>query len=110
MMTAFRTIRRVSRLGRRYRDDRRGGAGVEFALMLTILIFPILNVVDIGIYIYSRMELENATQVAAQAAWATCSAAANLPATPNSYAKCPVLPNAVATAAHSTSLGSGVTI
>src|SRR5262249_26013877 len=60
-------------------------------------------------YVYQRMELDNAAQMAVQAAWATCSLPSNVPATPNSYAKCLSLPAARDTALQSTPLGSSIT-
>lgn len=95
---------------RRYRTERSGAATAEFALVLTLLLLPILNVIDLGIYIYQRMELDNAAQVAAHAIWATCALDINLPATPNSYAKCPTAPTARDTAVQSTTLGTNVTV
>jgi Flp pilus assembly protein TadG len=83
--------------------DRRGVAAIEFALFAGILSVAVLNVVDISIYIYQRMEVENATQMGAQAAFKTCGVD-QLPATVN----CPGLSTAVASAIHSTSLGTGV--
>jgi Flp pilus assembly protein TadG len=94
---------------RRYRRDEKGAAAVEFALVLTLLTVPVLNVVDLALYAWDRMQLDNAAQVAAQAAWATCSTPANHPATPNSYALCAGMPAAVTTAVRSTSLGTNVT-
>jgi len=93
-----------------YMADRRGAAAAEFALVLSLLVIPILNVVDFGIYVFQRMELDNATQVAAQTAFATCNTPANLPATPNNYANCSSLPAAVTTAVRSTPLGNAVTV
>jgi len=87
-----------------------GAAAAEFALVLSLLTIPILNVVDLGIYVFQRMELDNAAQVAAQTAWATCTTSANWPATPNSYANCSTLPAAIATAVQSTPLSSGATV
>lgn len=87
-----------------------GAAAAEFALIVMLLIIPLLNLVDIATYAWKRMLVDNAAQVAAQAAWATCSSVANWPATPNSYANCPGMPNAVTTAARSTALGTGVTV
>lgn len=101
---ASRTVHAVFRYG----ADRRGAATLEFALTLILFVIPIANIVDLGAYVYQRMELENATQSAAQTAWAVCSTAANLPATPNSYANCSALPAAITTAVHGTSLGSSV--
>lgn len=92
--------------------DRGGAAGVEFALWLSVLLIPMLNVVDIGVYIHRRMQVEEAAQVAAQMVWETCDTRAKLPAT--DAARCPLLPDRIIAAAQSTSLGdlvelSGVT-
>lgn len=57
----------------RYKSDRRGAAAAEFAIILTVLVIPLLNAIDCGVYAYDYMELRHAAQVAAQAAWATCS-------------------------------------
>jgi len=95
---------------RRYRSEQKGAAAVEFALVLTLLTVPILNVVDMAVYSWAKMQVDNAAQAAAQAAWATCDTTAKIPATPSSYANCPLMPGAVALAAQSTSLGTGVTV
>ena len=95
-------------LGTDYKRSECGAAAAEFALTLGLLVIPILNAVDVGMYVYQRMELDNATQIAVQAAWATCSLPANVPATPNSYANCLSLPTARDTALHSTPLGTNV--
>jgi len=95
---------------RSYRRDQKGAAAVEFAMIITLLAIPVLNVVDLAQYAWDRMQLDNAAQVAAQAAWATCSRPVNLPATPNSYANCLGMPAAVTLAAQSTSLGTKVTV
>jgi hypothetical protein len=60
-------------------------------------------------YAWDRMQVDNAAQMGAQAAWATCSAPSNRPATPNSYANCAGMPAAVTLAVQSTSLGTNVT-
>jgi Flp pilus assembly protein TadG len=90
-------------------------SAIEFALFGGILSLAILNITDVSIYIYRRMQVENATQMGAQAAWAYCDPSqpgnANiLPAT----TKCSALkPNpglnaVIDTALHSTSLGTAV--
>ena len=92
------------------RGDQRGAAGVEFALVLTVLVIPLLNATDLGIYVYDAMELNGAAQAAAEAALLTCggnaNAAAQLPATTT----CSGLSAAVTAAAHSTSLGSSASV
>lgn len=95
---------------RRYRSEEKGAAAVEFALILTLLTIPILNVVDLAIYSWNKMQVDNAAQAAVQAAWATCNLSSKIPATPSSYANCPAMPAAVTQAAQSTSLGTGITV
>jgi len=87
------------------RTDQRGVSAVEFSLFAGLLSLGVLNTADVSIYIYKRMELENATQMGAQAAWKTCDPN-HLPAT----TKCPGLINAVTTAVQSTSLGTQVSL
>jgi len=95
---------------RRFRREQRGAAAVEFALVITLLTIPVLNVVDLAQYAWDRMQVDNAAQMAVQAAWATCKLAGNLPATPNTYANCTGMPAAVTMALQSTSLGANVTL
>jgi Flp pilus assembly protein TadG len=96
--------RRVGAL-RRLRADERGVAAIEFGFVATFLTFSVLNVADIAIYVYERMEVENATEMGAQAALKNCTTA-QLPATTN----CSALNNAVTTAVQSTSLGTQITL
>lgn len=91
---------------RRYWKDRRGAAAAEFALVLGLLVIPVLNVVDLALYAWDRMQLDNAAQMAARAAWMTCDTGTKLPA----LANCTALASAVAVAAHSSTLGSNVTV
>lgn len=94
---------------RHYRRDQAGAAAVEFALVVTLLTVPVLNVIDLAMYAWDRMQVDNAAQMGAQAAWTTCAATTNHPATPNSYANCTGMPAAVTQAVRSTSLGANVT-
>src|SRR3954463_7304609 len=109
-MLTLQTEKRIKRGWRSFRREQRGAAGVEFALVLTLLTIPILNVVDLSLYAWDRMQVDNAAQMAVQAAWATCNQATNLPATPNSNAKCTNMPGVVTTAVQSTTLGTNVTV
>lgn len=87
--------------------DQRGASALEFAIFAAVLTFAILNTADISIYIYKRMQLENATEMAVQAAWKVCDPSQGyLPATTS----CPGLNAAITEAAQSTSLGDRVTI
>jgi Flp pilus assembly protein TadG len=85
--------------------EQRGVAAIEFSLFAVFLSLAFVNVVDVSIYIYQRMEAQNATQVAAQAAWKACDLS-HLPATTN----CPGLANAVQNSLASTSLGTSVAL
>ena len=85
--------------------DRRGVAAVEFGLFAIFLSLALANVADVSIYIYQRMQAENATQAGVQAAWKACDAS-HLPATTN----CPGLTTAVQNAVKSTSLGTSVAL
>jgi Flp pilus assembly protein TadG len=102
----------MSRLRRFYqhlkgiRPDQRGVAAIEFAILAGFLSLAVLNVADVSIYAFQRMEVENATEVAAQAAWKACNTPQLLPATTN----CAAFTQAVANAMQSTSLGTRVTL
>jgi Flp pilus assembly protein TadG len=85
--------------------DQRGVAAVEFGLFVIFLSLALVNVTDVSIYIYQRMQAENATQVAAQAAWKACDLP-QLPATTN----CTGLTTAIQNALASTSLGTSVSL
>jgi Flp pilus assembly protein TadG len=54
------------------RSNQNGTSALEFSFFTGILIFGVLNVVDISVYLYQRMQVENATQMAVQAAWKAC--------------------------------------
>ncbi len=84
--------------------DQRGVAAVEFGFFAIFLSFALANVTDVSIYVYQRMQVDNATQVAAQAALKTCSS--KLPATTS----CTGLTTAVNNALGSTSLGASVSL
>ena len=80
-------------------------AGLEFALIAGAFTLAVVNVTDIAIYLYKRMEVENAALVGTMRALKTCDAG-YLPATVN----CPGLVPAVTAAVQSTSLGNAVTL
>ena len=91
------------------RSDQRGASALEFAIFVGILAFGLLNTADISIYIYKRMQVENATEMAVQAAWKTCDPnQGQLPATVGS--NCPGLTTAITNAVHSTTLGTQVSV
>jgi len=85
--------------------DQRGVAAIEFGFFAIFLSLALVNVTDVSIYIYQRMQVENATQVAAQAAWKACDLS-QLPATTS----CSGLATAVQSSLASTSLGARVSL
>jgi Flp pilus assembly protein TadG len=104
-MTARRSA--LSRIARRYGRDTRGVAAAEFALWVSALTVPILGAVDLGFYAYQDMQLNSAAQAAAQAAWSLCNS--STPAAP-AATSCAGLQTALATAAHSTGLGTSAVL
>ncbi len=92
---------------RSFRNDDRAVAAVEFSLVASFLVIGLLNAVDVGRYIYQRLNVENAAQAGAQAAWHTCyDTSSMLPATQ----KCSGLNAAITAAIQSTSLGTAVSL
>jgi Flp pilus assembly protein TadG len=88
--------------------DQRGVAAIEFGIFAPLLFLALVNVADVTIYLYQRMQVQNATEVAAQAAWKTCDLTA-LPLTTD----CSTLAasvTAVQNALASTSLGTAVSL
>src|ERR1700736_1210431 len=101
MLTRSRSMLRM------LRRDRRGTAAIEFAGVALFLVACLLNAVDVGRFIYQRMQVEYGAQVGAQAAWKTCyDPGTMLPATLN----CPKLTAAITAAIQSTSLGTAVSM
>jgi Flp pilus assembly protein TadG len=87
----------------RYLHDEHGAAAAETAIFVLVLAPIALNLVDLGVYVYKRMQVENAAQAGAQAAWATCTKP------PASATNCPYIASAVTAAVQGTSLGTAVT-
>ncbi len=87
-----------------------GAAAVELALITPLLIATMLNIVDVSMYAYDRMQVQNAAQMGAEAAWATCNenTPGELPAT--NTANCPNFSTAVSNAITKTILGAHVTL
>jgi len=89
----------------RLRRDTGGLAAIEFALIASFFCMAVLNVVDISVFMYDRLQVNNATQMGAQAAWQNCDLN-HLPVT----TKCPAMSAAVTAAVQSTSLGTSVAL
>lgn len=96
-------VRRLQEKLQALGEDRRGTAALEFAFFASFLSLATLNVAEISVYIFQRMQVDNAAQMAAQAAWKTCDTS-QLPATTN----CPGLTTALTNSVQSTPLGSSV--
>jgi len=103
---ASRLASKLARKGATAWADQRGVAAVEFGIFSVLLFVTLANVTDVSIYIYQRMQVENATEVAAQAVLKTCGSGATLPATIN----CANMAAAIQAAMQSTSLGTAVTL
>jgi Flp pilus assembly protein TadG len=105
------TLRNITRTaaakGATIWSDQHGTSAIEFSFFVGLLSLAALNVADISIYMYQRMELENAAEMGAQAVWKTCDPSQGyLPATTN----CPGLTTAITQAMQSTSLGKKITL
>jgi Flp pilus assembly protein TadG len=86
-------------------SDRGGAAAAELALWLTLLILPVMSVIDIGFYVFQRMQVELAAQAAVQAIRRECYDS-GVPVTQ----RCANVTSAATTAAQSTLLANGVTL
>jgi Flp pilus assembly protein TadG len=98
-------VRSARRISPKFQKDARGLATIEFALIVSFLSYAVLNVADTAIFMFDQLQVNYATQMGAQAAFATCDYN-HLPATIN----CPGLSSAVTTAVHSTSLGAATSV
>ena len=84
--------------------DQGGVAAIEFGIFAPLLFLALVNVADVTIYLYQRMQAQNATQVAAQAAWKACDLP-QLPASSSAMAARPAFGWPA-----STSLGTAVSL
>ena len=92
-------------LARLFGKDSRGVAAVEFAIIASAVGITVLNVADVAIFLFDQLEVENATQMGVQAAYAACPFD-DLPATVN----CAGLSAAITAGVQSTSLGTAATV
>jgi Flp pilus assembly protein TadG len=102
-----RLVPHIDRL-RRFARDARGAAGVEFSLWLLALAVPIFSVFDLSFYVQQRMQVQNAAQASAQFAWASCSSSTTWRSAIGNCGN--TLTDAITKGAHSTTLGSSVTV
>jgi Flp pilus assembly protein TadG len=57
---------------RSFLRDTGGVAAVEFVLCLPVVMFPLVGVVDLGVFATQRMQVDAASQAGAAAAWHVC--------------------------------------
>ncbi|MEP6867562.1 MAG: TadE family protein, partial [Novosphingobium sp.] len=87
--------------------DTRAAAAVEMALVLPFLAYILINVADLSVYVFDRMQVDLAAQEAVGTARYVCDTAAELPATTNCGG---TLNTKMLAAARSTSLGNSVSL
>jgi Flp pilus assembly protein TadG len=90
---------------RRFARSQSGAAAAELALIATVLVVALLNVADLSIYVFRRIQVEMAAQAGAQAVHRLCSPL-QIPVSIN----CAGWTSAVATGVQSTSLGTAVSL
>jgi Flp pilus assembly protein TadG len=88
-----------------FAKEQSGAAAVEMAIWLFILVVPLMNIIDLGLYVFQNMEVENAAQMAAQSAWAECGQQLQPAST-----KCPGFATALQRGARSTTLASSISV
>lgn len=94
-------------LFRRLLGDSGATAAAEMALVLPGIAYIMLNVADMGIYLYTKMQVDLAAHEAVGAARGLCNKSAELPAKQNCGS---TLYSTMLAAAQSTTLGTNVTI
>jgi hypothetical protein len=82
-----------------------GLATIEFGFIASFLAVAVLNVADLAMFSYQKLEANNATQMGAQAVWSTCDLN-HIPAT----VKCSGMNDAITRSIQSTSLGTAVSL
>jgi hypothetical protein len=92
-----------------YAADERGSSAAEFAVWITFMVIPFLNVIDLGFYVFRTMQVREAAQAGAQSVVNICGYTGLTPVA----TKCTALnaSNTIITdAVQSTSLGTHVTL
>lgn len=91
---------------RAFLAETRGAASAELVLIISLLTIPMMSLVDIGVYVFERMQVQNGAQMAAQSLWATCPTNAYWPVSQF----CSAGQSNATAGAQQTSLGTGVTV
>lgn len=87
-----------------------GAAALELAIWASLLVVPVLNVIDVGLYLFQRVQVENAAQMAATAAWKVWPNCTETPPMTPAATTCTAMTDASVLGAHSTSLTNTVTV
>jgi Flp pilus assembly protein TadG len=90
---------------RKFAKDSKGLAAIEFAIIAGVLCISVLNVSDLALYLFDDMQVKNAAEMGAQAAWSACDLN-HVPVT----IRCGGYTTAVTRAVQSTSLANGITL
>ena len=109
-MTAFSRSAGCLRFLRRFMGDKAGSAAAEMALWFPVVGFLTLNVVDVAVYIYSKMQVETAAEQAVGLVRQVCNSSTLLPATSPANHCSSTLTTQMTSAAQQTTLGTGVTL
>lgn len=97
-------VRRFGQAVRLFITENRGSATIEVAFTTLFMAYAVMNTADLSIYAYTRMQVQNAAQMGAQAAFAECDTK-HVPAT----TQCAGLSAAITRGIQSTSLTTRVT-
>ena len=97
---------KLAALVARLRADRAGTATIEFGMVVSVMLMVMLNGVEVARFYYSKMEVQNAVQMAGQAVWKLCDSTSKTPTSSN----CTNRDTKITTALQSTSLGNAVTL
>jgi len=99
---------RLIKLPSAWAREEQGSAAVEFAVWMVVIVWPLLNVFDLGLYVFQQMQVDNAGQAAVTQLFNNCGQTTLSPILTNcASAK---VTNGAASGASSTSLGSNVTV
>ena len=90
---------------RRFVASTRGAAAAELALVIAILVVPLLNVIDLAVYAFRKIQVELAAEAGVQAVRGYCTPL-QMPVTAN----CTGVLGQITTAVQSTSLGTQVAL
>jgi hypothetical protein len=95
----------------KFLGDVQGAAAAEFVLMLPLLIAPLIAMIDLGIFVVQRMQVDTASRAGVAAAWHVCDDPGAAAATEGTCEGGDGdLAGSITAAIQSTTLGTGVTL